>query len=216
MTPKHGVETLLQHAAIWRWDKSSTATRTVLPTGFAALDAALPGGGWPANSVVELVVRREGIGELELLLPTLARLMTEDRWLVWIQPPYLPHAPALVSQGIALPRLLVVHDAQASECVWAVEQALRCGACGSVLYWPRSASVLGDKALRRLQLAADAGNVLCFVFRRQWTKHSSSPAPLRLGLEAAADGLRVQVLKCRGRRPGAPIIIPCHREPESW
>ena len=212
----NGVETLLQHTAIWRWDESSSGLPATVSTGFAALNAALPGGGWPAHSVIELVVEQEGIGELELLLPTLLRLIGEDRWLAWIQPPYLPHAPALVSRGLALPRILVIHGAQASECLWAVEQALRCGVCGAVLYWPQNARVLSDKALRRLQLAADAGNTLCFVFRRRWKEQGNSPAPLRLGLAAKSGGLQVQILKCRGVRPGTPITIPRPTRVEPW
>ena len=43
------------------------------PSGYAALDAALPGGGWPEAALVEVLLAADGLGELSLLLPTLAR-----------------------------------------------------------------------------------------------------------------------------------------------
>jgi hypothetical protein len=35
-----------------------------LPTGYDALSAELPGGGWPAGAVTELLLGQDGAGEL--------------------------------------------------------------------------------------------------------------------------------------------------------
>ena len=57
--------TLLSHPAIWRGDDCAPEPAT-LPSGFAALDAALPGRGWPQGALTEVLLEREGIGELRL------------------------------------------------------------------------------------------------------------------------------------------------------
>jgi hypothetical protein len=57
------------------------------PTGFAALDAVLPSGGWPESALTELLLPADGIGELRLLLPTLARLTQARQDIVLVAPP---------------------------------------------------------------------------------------------------------------------------------
>ena len=65
---------------------TSVARTEVLPTGFAALDERLPGGGWPRSGLIEILVSRFGVGELTLLLPVLAALTRRPmaRWCVWV------------------------------------------------------------------------------------------------------------------------------------
>ena len=59
---------LLTHPAIWRGDACAPEP-FALPSGFAALDAALPGRGWPQGALTEMLLAREGIGEIRLTLP---------------------------------------------------------------------------------------------------------------------------------------------------
>ena len=125
-----------QHPALWRGGDLGRVTAPSLPTGFAALDAELPGGGWPAAALIEILPQHEGIGELRILGYALARLSNEGRSLAWIAPPYLPYAPALQAAGIDLARLLFIKTHTLKETLWAMEQALRSHACGAVLAWP--------------------------------------------------------------------------------
>ena len=99
---------LLEHPAIWRG--RSAARAEVLPTGYAAFDACLPGGGWPRTGLIEILVSRFGVGELYLLFPALAALTCRPaaRWCVWVAPPLEPYAPALNAHGATLERMLVV------------------------------------------------------------------------------------------------------------
>ena len=73
-----------------------------------ALDAVLPGGGWQRGTIVELMPADIGIGELQLLMPALARITNTDRHVALIAPPYIPFAPALSQHGMRLDRLLVI------------------------------------------------------------------------------------------------------------
>ena len=183
---------LLEHPAIWRG--RSAAHPRGLPTGFAALDAYLPGYGWPRTGLIEILVSRFGSGELYLLLPALAALTRARcaRWCVWVAPPLMPFAPALASQGVALDRVAVVSGARP---LWALEQALRSGACDVALAWARQPKA---REIRRLQLAAERGRTLGVLFRPRRAARETSPAVLRLALEPLAAGVRITLLKGRG------------------
>lgn len=187
---------LLEHPAIWRG--RSSAQHSTIASGFAALDAALPGGGWPRAGLVEILTPQFGVGELRLLVPALALLTQRPppRWVAWIAPPFEPYAPALAAQGLALDRQLVVRTETA---LWAMEQALGCGACDVTLAWTRRAA---SRSLRRLQLATERGRTLGVLFRALRSAREASPAMLRLAVEPLHEGVRVTLLKSRGGARG--------------
>ena len=110
--PPASLAALLSHPAIWRGGDCAPEP-AALATGFAALDAVLPGRGWPGAALTEIAIAREGIGELSLMLPALARLTRERRDIVWVAPPHLPYAPALVAAGVDPARLVIVRPRQA-------------------------------------------------------------------------------------------------------
>jgi len=66
-----GLDEILQCQPVWRAACLAHAPTGIL-TGFAALDAALPGHGWPANDLTEIHGDAQGIGELQLVLPAVA------------------------------------------------------------------------------------------------------------------------------------------------
>ena len=192
------VDELLQQnpARLWR-ARGSGAGGTMpggLPTGHADLDACLPGGGWPRQGLVEILSDQRGIGELQLLMPALARL---HGCIAWVSPPCVPYAPALAEWGVDVGRVLVVHGAGATE--WAMSVALRSEACSAVLGW---ANPRDPQALRRLQLAAEQSGSLAVLFRPLQAGLVPSPAVLRLALLGEAHGgLQVRIVKSRGGRP---------------
>ena len=145
--------TLLAHPAIWRGDDCAVEPAAV-PSGFAALDAVLPGRGWPQGALTELLLEREGIGEIRLTLPALAHLQAAGRDVVWIAPPYQPYAPALAAAGLDLARFHIVRCANANDALWAFEQALRAPECGAAFAWLPTHD---ERLLRRLQVAARDG-----------------------------------------------------------
>ena len=195
---------LLQRADVWRGGRPS-ATVDAVASGFAELDTVLPGGGWPRGALTEILMPQHGIGALRLLVPALARLSRDERWICWVAPPYIPYAPALVGAGIDLSRVLLVHPGAQQDGLWAVEQSLRSGTCSAVLAWP----TLDDRtALRRLQLAAEAGDALGFLFRAQRCVKRPSPAALRIQLDTHTDGnLSVSILKRRGGWAAGPVHL---------
>lgn len=194
------------HPAIWRGGSLAPAPGSH-PTGFAALDAVLPGGGWPRGALAELLLGAEGIGELRLIVPVLSAITASGAWIALVAPPYVPYAPALARWGVDLTRMIILEAKALKDRWWAAEQALRGGSLAAVLFWPQT---MADANLRRLQLAAQAGGSIGFVFAsadRAGPSYHSSPAPLRLKLCAAGDRLQVEVLKRRGSPVAQPLLL---------
>lgn len=193
---KETLRSLLARPDLWLGggaEKSQGAA--VLPTGLAALDALLPGGGWPLGAVTEILLPQEGIGELRLLVPALAEQSRQGRWIAWIDPPHVPYAPALAATGVRLSRVLLVSAGTDRDRLWAAGQCLRSGACGAVLAWPGEC---GDRSCRRLQLAAGKGGGLGFLFRPERAAIRPSHAALRLRMARSPRGTVVEILKGRG------------------
>lgn len=201
------LDELKRNGALWQGRRSVPAADRVLASGWRVLDGLL-GGGWPRAALAEVL--GEAHQGLPLVLPLLARLSQDPRWLVWIAPPYVPYAPALAARGIRVEQLLLVCDVSAGQRLWAAEQALKSGACGAVLLWPGQ---LQTAQLRRLQLAAERGDCPGILFRPPRAAGQGSPAALRLRVRPAPVGLEVEVLKRRGAWGGARCIVPMSDDP---
>lgn len=193
-------------APVWRASQLARPLAAALPTGFAALDAELPGGGWPAGALIELLSDHPSTGEISLLLP-LMRRTPANRWLIWVSPPLLPYAPALAAAGLPLSRLLLIRPRNAAEVLWASRQAAASTACALTLCWPQKAD---GAALRRLQLSAESSGTSLFLCRPHSAAQQASPAPLRISLSLASGGLRLDILKRRGPPAAAPLFLPLH------
>lgn len=200
-------------AGVWRADGLADPSERVLPTGMPALDAALPGGGWPWGALVEVLQSRPQASVWSLLAPGLAQALAAGPGaLVLVAPPQTPFVPSLAAQGLSPSRWLRIEADRPAARLWATEQALRCAEVAAVLAWLPQATA-GD--LRRLQLAAQRHQQLLFVMRPASVAAQASPARLRLLLSAPAVGsdpdpvaLQVQILKRRGAPRVAPVGVP--------
>lgn len=226
----HSLEQLLQsQPLLWRGKQHPTAQRTA-STGQVALDAFLPGGGWPLGALTELHCLGLGGGELTLLTPTLAQETARGQRVALVAPPVPPYPPALAAAGVVLSQLWVIspqasagksHKHSATqhnkESLWAAEQLLRSGSFAAVLVWLPQATAT---QLRRLQLAAETGgSCWALAYRPDHAAAQSSPAALRLQW----DQTYLRVLKCRGSNPGQvrlneampPPHTPAHHWPQA-
>lgn len=197
----HGLP-LLAPGQLWRGDELAQATGRTLPSGYPVLDAELPGGGWPAQGLTELLLAQPGSGELRLLLPALQALA--DRPVVWISPPAQPYAPALRQLGVSLAGLICLTPDQLTDAAWAAEQALRSRSCAAVLWWADAPAPVW----RRLHLAAQDSGCPLWALRPPSARQQASAAPLRLWAEPAPGGqLAVQAFKRRGPAMAAPVLL---------
>jgi hypothetical protein len=195
-------ETLEQLARLCR--TGTAAVPAVEPSGVKDLDAILPNGGWPVGTIIELMPLATGIGEFKILMPTLARLTHCERHIALISAPFIPFAPALIQHSVQLERLWVINATTHEDTLWTFEQTLRCKSFGAVLAW---CETVKDREVRRLQLAAEAGRSIGFLYRPTAAARESSPAALRLRLQASATGLSIDILKCRGARGGISVTV---------
>ena len=175
-----------------------------LSTGFPMLDATLPQHGWPKDGITEIIAT-PGTGEMSLLLPTMQQLQTHST-LVWLSPPWVPHAPYLRHHGIELSRLLYV-QAQQQEQQWAAEEALKEAAVGGVFYWPNKP--LSFTAYRRLQILCAEHHKACFIFMQKAC--SNTPCSLKIEIQnRSTKSVRLKILKSRGQWQQPVLDIPCH------
>ena len=204
---------------VWRGtDWHANQLQHSWPSGHAALDAELPGGGWPGNALVQIQQPLHTHAEWALLLPALARQASlHAGQLVLVAPPHLPFAPALQAAGIAPQRLCCVQAPRSStnaarsaqDLAWACEQALHCRDVLAVLAWLPG---LNLPAQRRLQLAAASHGRPLWLWQGLMDEQHSSPAALRLRLqrqvqEDGAHGLQIHILKRRGPALDKPVQL---------
>lgn len=197
------LESVIERADIWR-AKDLVPRVQGVSSGFEDLDELLPERGWPRGALTEILTEWEGVGAMRLLIPAMVHLNDDKRWLAIIAPPYIPYAPAFARLGVDLSQILVVHDRNGRDKLWAFEQALCSGTCSAVFAW---LPYTDPASLRRLQLAAKAGDAMGIVFRSQVAQNDASPAALRLKLIAVDSGVNVKILKCRGGWPVGECVL---------
>jgi hypothetical protein len=195
------IDELIQgNPALWRGCDMAGQGNHGRSTGFAQLDDILPGRGWPDRGLMEIITPHWGMGELQLLIPLMRSVIKQGKWILWISPPYLLNAPALIQAGIDTSQVLLVDkDTSCKDALWTMEKALQTENCGLILAWQ---NWLPDTVLRRLQLAADSGDTLGVLFKNNVSKCSQSTMRLKIkGSQAESSrykGSEVTVVKSRG------------------
>jgi protein ImuA len=189
-------------AALWRGGQLGSPAQTVHPSGFEALDAALPGGGWPGHSLTEILSPQSATLEWRLLGPALARATAAGRSVVLVGPPRQPHLPGLRLAGLNERYLVWIQAETPAERLWSAEQLVKGQAAGALVVWLPQ---VRPEQVRRLQVLAAGHAGPVFVCRPSTAAQESSAAPLRLLARVGLDWtLQVDVFK----RQGPPLLEP--------
>jgi protein ImuA len=193
-------------AAIWRGDQMGSALSAVLPSGFAALDAELPGGGWPCHAVTDILMPQSGTLEWRLLAPLLHAVCTAGRSVVAVGPPKPPHLPGLRWLGLCERQLVWVQADTPAERLWASEQLVRANSCGVLVAWLPQ---VRQEQIRRLQVLAAAHEGPVFLCRPSAAAQESSAAPLRVLARVGPDWtLQLDIVKRKGPPLQASLSLP--------
>jgi protein ImuA len=158
-------DSLVQNLSLWPTGEeyvraSNDVSVAAMPIKTPATPS--PDCAWPVGTLTEVRATAQGDCDLGLVLPALAHLARQQRWLAWVAPPYLPSTTTLVSLGIDVSRILLIHPKAVADGLWAVEQALRSGTCGAVLAWLSHSDA---EVQARLQRAAEVGRSWGILFR---------------------------------------------------
>lgn len=196
------IEHLHNKRLIWRANQQSNFVKGN-STGFKELDQALQGG-FPEHGVVDIDTPI-GIGEIRLLLPALrARQQQHERLLVFISAPMQINGEMLAEYGFPLEQVLIIQPQNVEHALWSAEQCLRSGCAHSVLLWHQELEISQAK---RLQLAAEQGDALHFIFRHQHQLSLSLPVNLAMKLRPHRQGINIQVTKRKGGWPDGAFNI---------
>nr|WP_315193657.1 translesion DNA synthesis-associated protein ImuA [uncultured Aquabacterium sp.] len=193
--------------SVWLGHSLGEGSQRVLPSGHPQLDGELPGGGWPCQSLTEVLHEQAGQAEWRLLAPALREVVQRGGHILLIAPPFVPHVPALHRQGVSPERLILIDAHTPQECLWATEQALQAGCFTAVLSWLPQVRA---SSLRRLQVCAARHPGPAFIFRPARCRAESSAAPLRLHLSLGPfpHPMILDIVKRRGPSRVLPLLLP--------
>jgi protein ImuA len=182
---------------LWRGHRISAGAIKGWASGHPTLDAELPGGGWPMQSLTEILQTPHACAAWRLLAPALSRLTQAGGAVFLIGPPQQPHLPGLAQRGLPAHQLFWVRCDTLADRLWATEQALKTRAVSAVLSWLPQAR---PEHMRRLHACASRHQGLLFALRPASAAQEASAAPLRLlvHVDPRHAGLQIEILKRRG------------------
>ena len=192
-----------------------------------SLDRFLARRGFRRGVLVEWLSRGAGGGAGTLALATAVRVCGRGPLVVVDgRGDFFP--PAAAGFGIELANMIVVRPRETRDCIWTLEQSLRCSGVGAVLCWVER---LDARSFRRLQIAADSSGVVGVLVRPASAARQPSYAALRLRVEPIAESsrhappcrpphpprhtecacysrrVRVEVIRCRGAADGEVVEL---------
>jgi len=119
-----------------------------------------------SGQITEIVVDGNDFSAMPLLLPLLAQLSQDDRWLAWVAPPASLPRELLEQAGIDLSKVMLLKPDQNRDQLDLACQALRTGTCHAVISW---AGYMANDQLKELEMAAAAGESQGIIIRNRNT-----------------------------------------------
>jgi len=193
-------------AAVWRGTELGSPVTEVVSTGWHALDAELPGGGWPCRSLTEVLQPQPTVCEWRLLGPALRAIVAKGQQVVVVGPPKVPHLAGLRHAGLTDKQFVWVKAETPAHRLWTTEQLIKSNSAGALLAWLPQAR---PEQLRRLQVCAAACERPVFLFRPVAAQHEASAAPLRVVVSFGVDWeLQLHILKRKGPAHEGELHLP--------
>ena len=206
--PHAAAGTLPDHveSAVWRANELGRQTTSVVSSGWEHLDHELPGGGWPCQSMTEVLTAQPSVVEWRLMSPALRHVVAAGGQVVVVAPPRHPYLPGLMHEGLSERQFVWLQADAPAERLWVTEQLIKSNACGALIAWLPQAR---QEQLRRLQVCAQSCEGLVFLCRPEAAQHEASAAPLRVHATFGLDWeVKLRVLKRRGPIKDELISLP--------
>ena len=193
-------------SALWRGNALGSGVTATLSSGFPALDAELPGAGWPCQSLTEVLQVQATVAEWRLLGPAMRQVVTAGRDIVIVGPPKHPHLPGLRHAGLDERCLVWIQAEAPAQRLWVTEQLIKANGAGMLVAWLPQAR---QEQIRRLQVCAQACDGPVFLCRPAAAEHEPSAASLRVQLRFGIDWeLHVHLLKRKGPTHEGIVTLP--------
>lgn len=199
-TRRETIEHLAQQLRRFEGGRKTAPSDSVpCSTCWRPLDRLFPEGGLRAGLLVEWLSADTGSGAATLLMLSAAQWLDRQGKLVVIDPRRAFYPPAAMRLGIDLQHLAVIQPVSESDTFWALEQSLRCRGVAATVCWLQQ---VGDRTFRRLQLAAEQGGGVGFLWRPARYRYQPSWADVRFHvcpMQGSSAGRRLRLERLRGR-----------------
>jgi len=190
-----------------------SSTHGAPDVGLGSILNALPNAAFPVGAVHEFIssTREDQAAAGGFVSGLLASLQGRNGTILWISSCRNLFPPALKNFGVEPDHVIFIDLQKEKHVLWAMEEALKCGALSAVVGELRE---IDFTASRRLQLAVEQSQVTGFIIRRgnklnttaciaRW-KISSLPSEVIEDLPGVGSpAWHVELLRIRNGKPGA-------------
>jgi len=158
------------------------------------LDAVLPTQGWPKAELSEInCTSSESV--LQLLLPTLAKLTAQKRWISLISPPADINLTLFSYYGIDTSRVLLIHPKNDVDDKATMNKALKNGTSGVVIFWTTE---LNKRYLAQWRKSVKQGRSMGVIVNMSQKKAYSESIALSFQVDTEAQLLSVSDIRLFG------------------
>ena len=158
------------------------------------LDSVLPTQGWPQAELSE-VSSGDSESVLQLLLPTLAKLNAQNRWITLISPPADINQQLFAYYGIDPSRVLLIHPKNDVDDKVTMNKALKNGTSGIVIFW---ASQLNKRYLAQWRKSVKQGNSTGIIINMTQKSCDSNSIALSFNVRTGVKSLSISGIKLFG------------------
>lgn len=200
-------------ADILRLQGFKTLNNPALDVGLAPMKDAFPQGSFPLGCVHEFLssTAEDAAATTGFVSSLLSALMATHGTIMWIGASRKIFPPALKNFGIQPDRVVFVDVQREKDVIWAVDEALKCGALSAVV---GEVSDVQFTASRRFQLAVEQSEVTGFLLRHNTRPPGTTACVSRWKITSLPSEVydqlpgvgfprwRVELLRMRNGRPG--------------
>jgi protein ImuA len=199
---------------ILRLQGFKTIGNAVIDLGLDPIKDAFPNASFPLGAIHEFLTAtpEEGAATGGFIAGLLSALMANNGIVLWISSSRMLFPPALKNFGIQPDRFIFIDLQNEKDVMWAMDEALKCGALSAVV---GEVNELSFTASRRLQLSVEASQVTGFILRNNARKVSTTTCVSRWKItplpsehiDEDMPGLgfpqwKVELLRIRNGKPG--------------
>lgn len=116
------------------------------------------------KNTATLTTTQDSTDCLTELLPTLANLTDNQRWIMLVNCPYLPDSQVIEAAGINPSHILLIND-QNKPLIHKIQASLSKGSCAATVFW--SDENIDEWDIQELEESCSKGNNHCFILSNE-------------------------------------------------